>query len=275
MNNRYFRFIQLGVTILAFYYLFNFFVSDVNLNDLNINFSLDKLLIVVLFFLSNVFHSIGWSKLFSQDENLDTRETFLFGMKSHIGKYSFVKFGNFFIRLSQNYEQIGKKRFLGKAAVEQITLVLFGLTFGLFQITLIDNEIIKIITILIINLFLIYSFNSFVMNKKLIKIDMGTLWYYLGTTFVQFSCLLYFFYSSGLNEYVYYAAIYLFSSAISILVSVIPAGLGVKESIFIFTISGLVNKSNIFNLLIELRILLIIADFLSYLFSIYLIKKKN
>tara|TARA_B100001250_G_C19771938_1_gene777585 strand:- start:194 stop:1021 length:828 start_codon:yes stop_codon:yes gene_type:complete len=275
MNNRYFRFIQLGVTILAFYYLFNFFVSDVNLNDLNINFSLDKLLIVLLFFLSNVFHSIGWSKLFSQDENLDSRETFLFGMKSHIGKYSFVKFGNFFIRLSQDYEQIGKKRFLGKAAIEQITLVLFGLTFGLFQITLIDNEIIKIITILVINLFLIYSFNSFVMNEKLIKIDMGTLWYYLGTTFVQFSCLLYFFYSSGQNEYVYYAAIYLFSSAISILVSVIPAGLGVKESIFIFTISGLVNKSNIFNLLIELRILLIIADFLSYLYSIYLIKNKN
>ena len=272
MNNKYFRFIQLGVTILAFYYLFNFFVSDVNLNDLNINFSLDKFLIVVLFFLSNVFHSIGWSKLFSQDENLDTRETFLFGMKSHIGKYSFIKFGNFFIRLSQDYEQIGKKRFLGKAAIEQITLVLFGLTFGLFQFTLIGNEIIKIITILIINLFLIYSFNSFVMNKKLIEIDIGTFWYYLCTTFIQFSCLLYFFYSSGLNEYVYYAAIYLFSSAISILVSVIPAGLGVKESIFIFTISGLVNKSYILNLLIELRILLIIADFLSYLCSIYLIK---
>ena len=274
MNNKYFRFIQLGVTILAFYYLFNFFVSDVNLNDLNINFSLDKFLIVVLFFLSNVFHSIGWSKLFSQDENLDTRETFLFGMKSHIGKYSFIKFGNFFIRLSQDYEQIGKKRFLGKAAIEQITLVLFGLTFGLFQFTLIGNEIIKIITILIINLFLIYSFNSFVMNKKLIEIDIGTFWYYLCTTFIQ-SCLLYFFYSSGLNEYVYYAAIYLFSSAISILVSVIPAGLGVKESIFIFTISGLVNKSYILNLLIELRILLIIADFLSYLCSIYLIKNKN
>ena len=275
MNNKYFRLIQLVVTILAFYYLFNFFVNDINLNELNISFSIDNLAVVILFFFSNVFHSLGWSRLFSKGEDFDSRETYLFGMKSHIGKYSFVKFGNFFIRLSQDYEQISKKRFLTKAAVEQIVLIIFGLTFGLFQISLIDNEIIKIFTILIVNLFIIYLFNSLIINKKLIKVGLPTLWYYLGVTFIQFSSLLYFFYFLGVNEYIYFAAIYLFSSAISILISIIPAGLGVKESIFIFTISSVVNKSNMLSLLIELRILLIIADLLSYIYSTYLLKKKN
>ena len=193
MNNKYFKLIQSIVTFLAFFYLYKFFNENINSNEINIRFTSKSLLIIFLLFVSNHLHSLGWSKILSDSESLSKKDTYLYAMKSHIGKYSFVKFGNFFIRLSQDYEQIGKKRFLGKAAIEQITLVLFGLTFGLFQITLIDNEIIKIITILIINLFLIYLFNSFVMNKKLIKIDMGTLWYYLGTTFVQFSCLLYYF----------------------------------------------------------------------------------
>ena len=67
----------------------------------------------------------------------------------------------------------------------------------------------------------------------------------------------------------------LFSSAISIIVSVIPAGLGVKESIFIYVSNGILNSTTFLNLLIELRILFIISDFLSYLYSVILLKYKN
>ena len=274
MNNKYFRFIQLAVTLLAFYYLYSFFINDVNLNDIKINFDLDTLVVVSLFFFCNVCHSLGWSRLFSKEESFDKRETYLFGMKSHIGKYSFVKFGNFFIRLSQDYEKISKKRFLSKATIEVLTLIVFSLSFGLFQTSLIENEIIKIITILIINLLIIYLFNSVGIGKKLIRLEIQTLWYYLATTFLQFFSLVYFFYSLELNEYIYLAAIYLFSSAISILVSIIPAGLGVKESIFIFIISEVIGKTDIFSLVVELRILFIFADLLSYLYSLLLLKNK-
>tara|TARA_B100000700_G_scaffold58992_1_gene64037 strand:+ start:1347 stop:2174 length:828 start_codon:yes stop_codon:yes gene_type:complete len=275
MNNKYFRFIQIVVTILAFYYLFNFFVNEIDFNNLEISFSIDSLGVVTLLFFSNVCHSLGWSRLFSREENFEYSDTYLFGMKSHIGKYSFVKFGNFFIRLSQDYEQISKKRFLGKAAIEQITLIVFALAFGLFQISTIDSVTTKIFTVLVINLLIIFLFNKFFINKKIINIEVKTLWYYLATTFIQFSSLIYFFYSLQLNGYIYFAAIYLFSSGISVLVSIIPAGLGVKESIFVFIISEVISKSDILSLLVGLRILFILSDILSYLYSVFLLKNKN
>jgi len=43
-------------------------------------------------------------------------------MKSHIGKYSFVTFGNFFIRLSQHYEHTAKKNIFTSSLIKQSIL---------------------------------------------------------------------------------------------------------------------------------------------------------
>ncbi len=275
MNNRYFKLIQVIVTSLAFYYLYNFFRNEVNTSEIDLQIGTNSLLVITLFFLVNNLHSLGWSNLYTKEQGFNYRDTYLFAMKSHIGKYSFVKFGNFFIRLSQNYEQTKKKDFLAKAVLEQSVLIIFGISFGIFYILSASSAILVIFLIVILNFLLIYLFNKFI-NKKISNlIEIKTFSFYIATTFLQFGSLSIYFNSAGFDEYLYFAGIYLFSSAISIVVSVIPAGLGVKESIFIYVGNGILNSTFFLNLLIELRILFIISDFLSYLYSVILLKNKN
>ena len=275
MNNRYFKLIQIIVTSLAFYYLYNFFRNEVNTSELNLKFETNSLLVIILFFLVNNFHSFGWSNLYTKEQGFNYRDTYLFAMKSHIGKYSFVKFGNFFIRLSQNYEQTKKKDFLAKAVLEQSVLVIFGISFGIFYVLSASNAVLIIVLVVILNFLFIYLFNKFINKKIRNSIEIKTFSFYIATVFLQFGALSLYFNSAGFDEYLYFAGIYLFSSAISIVMSVIPAGLGVKESIFIYVSNGILDSTFFLNLLIELRILFIISDFLSYLYSVMLLKNKN
>ena len=275
MNNRYFKLIQLTVTLLAFYYLYNFFRNEVNTSEINLKIETNSLLVIALFFLVNNLHSLGWSNLYTKEQGFDYRDTYLFAMKSHIGKYSFVKFGNFFIRLSQNYEQTKKKDFLAKAVLEQSVLVIFGISFGIFYVLSVSSAVLVIFLVVILNFLLIYLFNKFINKKLRNSIEIKTFSFYMATVFLQFGALLLYFNSAGFDEYLYFAGIYLFSSAVSIVVSVIPAGLGVKESIFIYVSNGILDSTFFLNLLIELRILFIISDILSYLYSIMLLKNKN
>tara|TARA_B100000287_G_scaffold372814_1_gene371655 strand:- start:678 stop:1505 length:828 start_codon:yes stop_codon:yes gene_type:complete len=275
MNNRYFKLIQLIVTSLAFYYLYNFFRNEVNTSDIDLKIGPNSLLIITLFFLANNLHSLGWSDLYTKEQGFNNKDTYLFAMKSHIGKYSFVKFGNFFIRLSQNYEKTKKKDFFTKALLEQTVFVIFGISFGLFYVLSAYSAILIIFFVVLFNFLLIYVFNKFINKKIKSSIEIKTFRFYIATMFLQFFSLSIFFNSVGFDEYLYFAGIYLFSSAISIVVSVIPAGLGVKESIFIYVSNGILNNTFYLNLLIELRILFIISDFLSYLYSLILLKNKN
>ena len=275
MNNKYFKLIQIIVTSLAFYYLYNFFRNEVSASEIDLQIGTNSLLVITLFFLVNNLHSLGWSNLYTKEQGFDYRDTYLFAMKSHIGKYSFVKFGNFFIRLSQNYEQTKKKDFLAKAVLEQSVLVIFGISFGIFYVLSASNAVLIIVLVVILNFLLIYLFNKFINKKLRNSIEIKTFSFYMATVFLQFGALLLYFNSAGFDEYLYFAGIYLFSSAVSIVVSVIPAGLGVKESIFIYVSNGILDSTFFLNLLIELRILFIISDFLSYLYSIMLLKYKN
>ncbi len=275
MTNRYFKLIQVIVTSLAFYYLYNFFRNEVNTSEINLKIETNSLLVIALFFLVNNLHSLGWSNLYTKEQGFDYRDTYLFAMKSHIGKYSFVKFGNFFIRLSQNYEQTKKKDFLAKAVLEQSVLVIFGISFGIFYVLSVSSAVLVIFLVVILNFLLIYLFNKFINKKLRNSIEIKTFSFYMATVFLQFGALLLYFNSAGFDEYLYFAGIYLFSSAVSIVVSVIPAGLGVKESIFIYVSNGILDSTFFLNLLIELRILFIISDILSYLYSIMLLKNKN
>ena len=275
MNNRYFKLIQLIVTSLAFYYLYNFFRNEVNTSDIDLKIGPNSLLIITLFFLANNLHSLGWSDLYTKEQGFNNKDTYLFAMKSHIGKYSFVKFGNFFIRLSQNYEKTKKKDFFTKALLEQTVLVIFGISFGLFYVLSAYSAILIIFFVVLFNFLLIYVFNKFINKKIKSSIEIKTFSFYIATMFLQFFSLSIFFNSVGFDEYLYFAGIYLFSSAISMVVSVIPAGLGVKESIFIYVSNGILNNTFYLNLLIELRILFIISDFLSYLYSLILLKNKS
>tara|TARA_X000000368_G_scaffold20360_1_gene15955 strand:- start:509 stop:1336 length:828 start_codon:yes stop_codon:yes gene_type:complete len=275
MNNRYFKLIQLIVTSLAFYYLYNFFRNEVNTSEIDLQIETNSFLVISLFFLANNLHSLGWSDLYTKEQGFNYKDTYLFAMKSHIGKYSFVKFGNFFIRLSQNYEKTKKRDFLTKAVFEQSVLVFFGISFGLFYVLSANSAVLIIFLVVILNFLLVYIFNKFINKRIKSSIEIKTFRFYIATMFLQFGTLSIYFNNVGFDEYLYFAGIYLFSSAISIVVSVIPAGLGVKESIFIYVSNGILNNTFFLNLLIELRILFIISDFLSYLYSVILLKNKN
>jgi len=276
MNNKYFKLIQSIVTCLAFFYLYKFFNENINSNEINIRFTPKSFLIILLLFISNHLHSLGWSRILANSEKLSKKDTYLFAMKSHIGKYSFLKFGNFFIKLSQDYEKINKRNFFGKAIIEQISSVVIALTFGIY-ILYNDNSLLTFGLVLLVNAILFLLFTKLTANKSRISekstYSNSYLFYYLSTTCIQFLAIAYFFKSVEITQFVYFSAVYLFSSALSIVVSVIPAGLVVKESIFLYFASINLGETELLNTLIQLRFLFIFADIVSYFYSLFLLKR--
>lgn len=273
MKNKLFNIFQIVVTILSFYYLYIFFTKEYNSININLTYNSSNFFVLLFLFASNYLHSLGWASLNLQSNGLNSKKTILFAMKSHIGKYSFIKFGNFFIRLSQNFEKTQKKDFFTNMFLEQFIFVFFGLMFGIFiKLPSFYNTIkyLLIFIFLIIILFLIQKFNS---KNKNLENNKNFLIYYLLTILSQFAALNLFFFNFSINDFILYSSVYLFSSAISMIVSIFPAGLGVKESIVIFITSLFTENTDLLNILITVRSLFIFSDILSYIYSIILLKK--
>ena len=275
MKNKLFNIFQVVITILSFYYLYIFFTKEYDANYINLTYNYSNFFVLLFLLASNYLHSLGWANLNLQSDEANSKKTVLFAMKSHIGKYSFVKFGNFFIRLSQNFEKTKKKDFFTNIFLEQFIFVFLGLMFGIFiELPSFYNTLkyVCIILLLIVIFTLINIFNS--RNQDLQNNKKYLLYYFL-TIFSQFLALNLFFFSYNIEEFILFSSVYLFSSAISMVVSILPAGLGVKESIVIFITSFLSENTEFLNILITVRSLFIFSDILSYIYSQIQLKKNS
>jgi uncharacterized membrane protein YbhN (UPF0104 family) len=191
-------------------------------------------------------------------------------MRSYIGKYAAIKIGSYVIKYSQDFKLFDKKKFLKLAFFEQLVSLIVGLTFGIFYLFRdSENTFYPLILIFLINFLLFFGLKYSVSKKNNLfsKIVNSTSLYMLNSLYLFFIISEYI-KTYNVNNYLLISAIYIFVSSLSMIFSIIPAGLGVKEAGLIFLLTGIIQEHEIINLLIELRIFFIISDIFSYLLGV-------
>lgn len=276
-ENLIFKVLKVLVTVASFLYLYNYLSDSYIKETIDIKFGIQGLMFISLFVFSNILLSIAWSKNIREIFGLNEFDSFLVSMRSYIGKYAAIKIGSYVIKYSQDYKLFDKKQFLKLAFFEQIVSLIVGLTFGVFYLYKdLENTFFPLILIFLINFLLFFALKYSVSKKNNLfsKIVNNTALYMLNS-FYLFFIISEYIKTYNLNEYLLISAIYIFVSSLSMIFSIIPAGLGVKEAGLIFLLTGLIQENEIINLLIELRIFFIISDIFSYLLGLLKKLKKK
>lgn len=266
-ENIIFKILKLITTVASFLYLYHYF-SDAYIREaINIKFGAQGLIFISLFVFSNILLSIAWSKNIRKIFDLDEVDSFLVSMRSYIGKYAAIKIGSYVIKYSQDFKLFDKKKFLKLAFFEQLVSLIVGLTFGIFFLFKdVENNFLPLVIIFLINFLLFFAFKYSVSKKNnLFSKIVNNSAIYMLNSFYLFFIIAEYIKTYNFNKYLLISAIYIFVSSLSMIVSIIPAGLGVKEAGLIFLLTGIIQEEELINLLIELRIFFIISDILSYL----------
>lgn len=218
---------------------------------------LDSQFINVLFliYFSSIGQSLAWSILISNKINIIHIHNWMY---SNIGKYIPFKVGVFTKRLIDNNLIIDSRKLTKGIVKEQIYILLPTLIFGSFFYFKLEYFLISLITLLII-LKKIFLSN----NLKIFSI------YFLSELIYLFAVIKFFsiYFQSQLIEL---SILYLVSAAISLFIFTAPAGIGVREYVFLnLTIFFNFAAPNLISILLGFRIITILSDILVHLTSFY------
>mgnify|MGYP001212647916 FL=1 len=278
-ENIFIRIFKLIITISSAFFLYNYFLKNSDIIFIKLNLNFNFFFFVCLFTISNISYSFAWATNINSTFNLNKYESFTVSMKSYIGKYAGIKIGSYVIKFSQNIKTFNKKDFIKLSLFEQFITVLIGLTFGVFYFYAeAKSNLAPLVLILATNFILFFIYIKVIKNldKLLSNITSSIPIYFVSSSYLFFVITKY---AQSLNfeNFIYFGAIYFFVSAISVIVSIVPAGLGVKEAMLIFLLDGLIEESLLLNVLIELRIIFVLADIFSWMLGnvLSLVSKKG
>jgi hypothetical protein len=276
-ENVIFKIMKVLITGASFLYLYNYLSDAYVRGTINIKFGIQGFIFILLFVFSNILLSIAWSKNIREIFGLNEVESFLVSMRSYIGKYAAIKIGSYVIKYSQDFKLFDKKQFVKLAFFEQLVSLIVGLTFGIFYLFKnLENTFLPLILIFLINLLLFFALKYSVSKRNnLFSKIVNNIVLYMLNSFYLFFIISEYIKTYNVDKYLLIAAFYIFVSSLSMIFSIMPAGLGVKEAGLIFLLTGIIQEQEIINLLIELRILFIISDIFSYLLGLLERLKKD
>ena len=276
-ENVIFKIMKVLITGASFLYLYNYLSGAYVRETINIKFGIQGFIFILLFVFSNILLSIAWSKNIREIFGLNEVESFLVSMRSYIGKYAAIKIGSYVIKYSQDFKLFDKKQFVKLAFFEQLVSLIVGLTFGIFYLFKnLENTFLPLILIFLINLLLFFALKYSVSKRNnLFSKIVNNIVLYMLNSFYLFFIISEYIKTYNVDKYLLIAAFYIFVSSLSMIFSIMPAGLGVKEAGLIFLLTGIIQEQEIINLLIELRILFIISDIFSYLLGLLERLKKD
>jgi len=239
------------ITLVSFFYLYKTFQIDLTL----FKFSFNYFIFIFFTILMNFFLASAWSYLFYNKFSINVTATWLI---SGIGKYVPFKIG----LVSKRY--IYSKLYKSDKPFTRYLIIEFFLNFAIFFVfSLIGFLEYKLYLIsLIFVLLLIFrqklNIKVFFCNVAAFIANMFalTFFYYLNFTQINF-------------DFVFN---YILTSVVGNLFVGSPAGIGIRESIFMNYTQFYTFESQFFTLLVLLRILYILSDVLSYFFGYVLLE---
>ena len=258
LNNKFFKLLNIIITFFCIFLLIKQFETIRNFNL----FTLKKLVpVLFLVFISYILQSIGWS--FLNSNTLNKYHIFNW-LNSNLGKYLPLKVGVVGKRLLNNkIEKISNTSSVFKLTLfEQIFIFISPVIFYL----LISLKGLLLVTFCLIIIYIIFRFKSSIHFRSFI--------FYFLSEIIFLIALSLFIKNFNNFQNVKIAIIYMLSSVLSILIITAPAGIGVREMLFVKIANfNYLYSPEIFSAIISIRIFLIFVDILIFLTS-YLIKFK-
>ena len=251
--------INLVICIISFIYI----IILINTNSVN-NISLSKFNFfeVIILFPIYVLTGITWVKFSIKNTSIVNYQIFWDWSLSNLGKYLPGGFGILTIRLNQNNESNSKKVIFGLIE-EQFLLPLISIPALLLSMRFIESNYLNLIITFILILFLYIFKKIYFLNKTISKSSILNYPFSIGTILLgnYFFTFLIFFNFYG-DEYLKYAFIYLISSYVGMFFVGVPAGFGVRESIFLLLMGSDINLSDQIEILLYIRLLHLVMDLL-------------
>lgn len=253
-------------------------VLQINLSLLIDTFKLGKLnflFALVLLAFSQLTIGIIWSKFLKEIYNINFKLSFKLWINSVAAKYIPGKIASPILRIENTSFKNNKIEFYNHILFENLILVLLSISIGSY--VFISSSINIFLYFLIINLIF---FGLFKLQK--IKIKKINLQYLKNIFYLEVSSLLNIFgiylitLPFNLGENFELSLMYVFVSGVSMLVFIVPAGIGIRENIFL-QIGDLknFNENILASLSIILRISTILVDIFFVIFSLIFNSKFN
>lgn len=204
---------------------------------------------------------LTWVKFSNQNNTKESKKIFWNWSFSNLGKYFPGGIGLLSLRLNQVEEQRSSKKILFGLFEEQFIGAIISLPVLMFLLPLVNNQHILLFFAFTQFLFIfvfkkIYFFNKKISNVSLLNFPFLLLTSTLGTNFLTILI----FYNYGFNEYILQAFYYLIATYLGLLFVGVPAGIGIREAIFIFLIGTSSTITQQIEVIIYIRALYFITD---------------
>ncbi len=250
--------INVGIALIAIAYIVT--IIYLNGESLKILFSIN-LLEVLLLGLTYFIMGITWVKFSTDSVSTKKKNIFFDWSYSNIGKYFPGGVGLISIRLNQDAENGNSKKILFGLFEEQFLIPVLSLPVLFISSFFLENEYFYVLFISVQIVF-VYLFKSgYFVNKKIKNISILNFSNYLIITILLTNFLTFFvFYNLGYENYLNLGIYYLIASYAGLLFVGIPAGLGIREGIFLFLLGANFVVSQDLSALIYFRILYLIVD---------------
>lgn len=258
LNNRFLNLINIILTFFCIILLIKQFESFKNLQFITLN---NSYTVFFLVFISYILQSLSWSIL---NTNSINKYQIFNWLNSNLGKYLPFKVGVVGKRLlNDKIENVSKTSLVFKFTLfEQFFIFISPIIFYL----VITLKGLPLISFFLLSAFLIFRFKSFTHFNSFIL-------YFLSEIIYLFALSLFINNFNNLQS-MKIAIIYMLSSVLSIVVFTAPAGLGVREMLFVkITSFNNLYSPAIFTAIVSFRIILIFVDILIFITS-YLLKGK-
>lgn len=257
-------------------YFFSKVVFEIDLNVLQeiITSSKSNFYIAFLFFtLSQLSIGIIWCKFIQKYYNINFKISFELWIKSIAAKYIPGKISSPILRIENEGFKNNKFEFYNHILIENLILILISIIFGSYIFL---NSVFNFVWYLLIVNFLFFLI--FVMSN--LKLKKFKFTYFKNIFYLEISSLLnifgIYFLTLSFNKHnnLELVLVYIFVSGISMLIFIVPAGIGIRENFFI-QLGNSKNYDEVFlaSLGVALRASIIIVD-LIFVVSAFLIYPK-
>ena len=250
---------------------FNIFVAVISIVYIGVLFNSSKeeitniavinffeiILLMIIYFIVG----LTWVKFSTKNTQENKKNIFFDWAYSNIGKYFPGGVGLITIRLNQDGNQDKSKRILFGLFEEQFLVPILSLPVLLIGMLFLDKDYIYF-GLVLLQFGVVYLFKFiYFFNKKIKEISILNFSNYLTVTILSTNFLTFFiFFNLGYENFLNQGIYYLIASYVGLLFVGIPAGIGIREAIFIFLLgTGDLISEEILSL-IYIRMLYLIVD---------------
>ena len=261
-SNNVFKVFNTVLSLVAIVYVFRFAID----NNITFTFNPKYLINLPILWVAYFLFSYSWSLIINENNyNFDYSKIWF---NSLLGKYLPFKIGIPLFRIAESKKiknDLDSKNNIISLLGEQLIGIFWGIYFG--ALYFIPNNVSKINTITVGFIFALLTIYSLgLVNKNFKRYQKIT----LSTMLAQFLVLIYFslVYFSMFNSFNFdYVLAYIFASSISLFFIGAPAGIGIREYIYIQFLNSVSNNPEILSFAITLRILYFITDLFLFMIS--------